>query len=228
MITASAQAATGRRQLARALHGIAAVVPAAGVVLSLVLLLTSGADVNAGETSTVAPLGVRLVRFFSYFTVQSNILVLIASIVLMLRPTRDGTIWRIVRLDSLLAIVITGIVYATLLAPLVEDHGSAASVISNALLHYIAPWLSLVVWLLIGPRPRISWATVAGAFIWPAAWIAYTLIHGAISGWYPYPFLDAGQLGYPTAVRNIIAILLGAGVIAVIFRFLDRLPSLRS
>jgi len=228
MITASAEAGVRQRPVFRVVHGVVAVVPAVGLVLSLVLLLLSGADVNSGEGSTVAPLGVRLIRFFSYFTIQSNILILIASIVLMLRPTRDGTIWRIVRLDSLLAIVITGLVYATLLAPLVEDRGSTASVIANALLHYICPWLSLVVWLVVGPRPRISWATVAAAFIWPAAWIAYTLIHGAISGWYPYPFLDVGQLGYPIAVRNIFAILVGAGVMALIFRLLDRLPTLRS
>jgi len=204
------------------------VVPAAGLVLTLVLLVTNGADVNSADAGTAPPVGVRLVRFFSYFTVQSNILVLIASIVLIRRPARDGIIWRVVRLDSLLAIMITGIVYATILAPLVEDQGSFAATLANALLHYICPWLTLLVWLLVGPRPRVSWATVAAAFIWPAAWIAYTLIHGAISGWYPYPFLDVGQIGYLTAVRNIIAILVGAGVIAVIFRFLDRLPSLVS
>lgn len=228
MITASAEVGVRRRPLARVLHGIAAAVPAVGLVLTVVLLVTNGADVNSADVSTVPSVGVRLVRFFSYFTVQSNILVLIASIVLMLRPARGGTIWRIIRLDSLLAIMITGIVYATLLAPLAQDQGSGAPAVANALLHYICPWLTLIIWLLVGPRPRISWATVAAAFIWPAAWIAYTLVHGAISSWYPYPFLDVGQVGYPTAVRNIIAILVGAGVIAVIFRFLDRLPSLVS
>jgi hypothetical protein len=24
-------------------------------------------------------------------------------------------------------------------------------------------------------------------------WLAYTLLAGAVSGWYPYPFLDVGQ-----------------------------------
>lgn len=226
MITAPSAAPVRRFALVRWLHGLTAAVPAAGLVLTLVLLFSSGTDVNSAANGTAAPAGVKLLRFFSYFTVQSNILVLITSIVLMRRPSREGTVWRIVRLDSLLGIVITGIVYATILAPLVQDPGSRASVIANALLHYICPWLSLVVWLLVGPRPRISWATVAAAFIWPAAWIAYTLVHGAISGWYPYPFLDVGQLGYPKAVLNIVLILVGAAVVAVILRFLDRLPSL--
>ena len=223
MITAPAGSAVGRQSLRRVLHTIAAAVPAAGLVLSLVLLLISGADVNSADNA-VAPLGVRLVRFFSYFTIQSNILVLIASITLLLRPTRDGTIWRVLRLDSLLAIVITGIVYATLLAPLAHPQG--ADFVANALLHYICPWLTLAVWLVVGPRPRINWSTIATAFAWPVAWIAYTLIHGAISGWYPYPFLDVGRLGYPKAIGNIVLILVAAGVIAVIFRLLDRLPSL--
>ncbi|GAB3914122.1 hypothetical protein GCM10011575_18470 [Microlunatus endophyticus] len=223
MITAPVELAVGRQRLGRVLHAVAAAVPAAGLVLSLVLLFASGADVNSADT-TVIPVGVRLLRFFSYFTVQSNILVLIASVVLMLRPTRDGTIWRVVRLDSLLAILITGIVFATILAPLVHPEG--ADFIANALLHYICPWLTLVVWLVVGPRPRVSWVTIPAAFIWPAAWIAYTLIHGAISGWYPYPFLDVTQLGYPRTALNVLLILVGAAVIGVIFRFLDRLPPL--
>ena len=57
-------------------------------------------------------------------------------------------------------------------------------------------------WLLVGPRPRITWATVGWAFVWPVAWIVYTFVHGAVTGWYPYPFLDATVLGYPRALGH--------------------------
>jgi hypothetical protein len=215
--------ATGRRALARWLHLAVAAVAAAGLVIQLVLLFAGGADVNSGTSAAVVPPGVRLLRFFSYFTIQSNILVLVAAILLAVRRGRDGTVWRVLQLDALLAIVITGIVYATILAPLVHLEGTAF--LATVLLHYVSPWLFLAIWLLVGPRPRITWSTVAAAFLWPVAWIAYTLIHGAISGWYPYPFLNAATLGYPIALRNIAGVLVAAAVLAVVFHLLDRLPT---
>ncbi|MFC7622908.1 Pr6Pr family membrane protein [Microlunatus sp. GCM10028923] len=224
MISAPVDTVGDQRVVARWSHALAAAVAAAGLVIQLGLLFSGGRDVNSGSDSGRVPLGTRLVQFFSYFTIQSNIVVLVVAILVALRPARDGRIWRIVRLDSLLGIVTTGIVYAAILAPLVHLEGIAFT--ATFLLHYLSPWLFLACWLVAGPRPRITWGTVAGAFVWPVAWIAYTLIHGAITNWYPYPFLNVGELGFPTALRNILAILVAAGVLAVIFRFLDRLPAL--
>ncbi len=31
--------------------------------------------------------------------------------------------------------------------------------------------------------------------IWPLAWLAWTLVVGALSDWYPYPFLDHREDG---------------------------------
>lgn len=224
MNSAPAGVIADQRVVTRWSHALAAAVAGAGLVIQLGLLFAGGSDVNSGTDSSQVPIGVRLLRFFSYFTIQSNIVVLVAAVLLALRPTRDGRIWRIVRLDSLLGIVTTGIVYATILAPLVQLDGLANT--ATILLHYLSPWLFLACWVVVGPRPRIGWGTVAGAFLWPVAWIAYTLIHGAITDWYPYPFLDVAELGPPTAARNIVVILLAAGVLAVIFRLLDRLPAL--
>ena len=36
----------------------------------------------------------------------------------------------------------------------------------------------------------------------------WTLLHGAVSGWYPYPFLDVSELGYPRTLLNIAGLVL--------------------
>jgi hypothetical protein len=93
--------------------------------------------------------------------------------------------------------------------------------------HYIAPRGTLLGWLIFGPRPRMSWRTFGFAFIWPVAWIVYTFIHGAISSWYPYPFLDVTTIGYLDALRNSAIVLMIAVIIAAILTLLyRRLPSL--
>jgi hypothetical protein len=203
-------------------HGVLALVVAASLITQLVVIFNGGADVNS-TTGGEAGLGTRLVRFFSYFTVESNLFVLAVATSLALVPDRDGRVWRAVRLDSLLGIAITGVVFVTVLAPLVHPTGVAAWV--NGGFHYVSPAMTVVGWLLFGPRPRVDWRTIGWAFVWPVAWIAYTFAHGAATHWYPYPFLDASKIGYAEALRNTGLVLVAALLLAVALRYLDeRLP----
>jgi hypothetical protein len=190
------------------------------LVVQLVLVLAGGTDVNTGETAAGLDLGTRLVRLVSYFTIQSNVIVLAASITLALAPARDGRVWRVLRLDSLLAIAITGIVYNTLLARLVHLDGLALW--TNAALHIVSPVATIGVWLLVGPRPRITWGAVGWAFVWPVAWIVSTFVRGAVTGWYPYPFMNAAELGYPRAIGVTSLVVLLALVLAAALVHLDR------
>lgn len=199
-----------------------ALIVAASLVLQLVLVVIGGQDANSGAAGTTVPLASRLVRLFSYFTIQSNILILAALITLAVHPLRDGRFWRVLRLDALLGIVITGLVFALVLSKQVHPVGLAA--VANAGLHYVAPWASLAGWLLFGPRPRIDARAIALAFIWSVAWIGYTFVHGAVSHWYPYPFLDVGQLGFGVALRNTSLVIVVAAVLIAALKLLERLP----
>jgi hypothetical protein len=203
-------------RLSQAWHGALALI----VFASLITRITLTAIGSGSEE----PLFTRFERLFSYFTIQSNLLLLVATAALAVNPHRDGRLWRIVRLDALLGIVITGIVYSTILAGAVELHGAAWW--ADLGFHYIAPWAALLGWLLFGPHPRIDARTMTWAAVWPLLWIGYTLAHGAATNWYPYPFSNVTLHGYPTVLVNlgmvvVIALLLGAAL-----RLLDpRLPA---
>jgi hypothetical protein len=194
-------------------------VVALSLTTEFVLTIADPAD----ETTGVAT---RVIRFFSYFTIQSNLLVLAAALPLARRPGHDGRWWRVVRLASLLGITVTGLVYVVVLAPLYDPQGIDAW--TNAGLHYLSPVLVVVGWILLGPRPRITGAVVGRALVWPVAWIGWTLVHGAATGWYPYDFLDVGTLGYAVALRNqAFVVVLALGVL-LLFWFVDRgLPTTR-
>ncbi|CAN7520769.1 Pr6Pr family membrane protein [Pseudoxanthomonas sp. LjRoot143] len=206
---------------------ILAVVVAATVIAQLVLLVGGGQDVNTTAAAAPVPLATKLLRFFSYFTVQSNLLVLAAAVSLVIRPDRDGPVWRVLRLDALLGIAVTGVVFATLLYDLVQHSGIGTWI--NAGFHQFSPVWTLVGWLLLGPRPRIDARTIRWAFVWPVAWLAYTMAHGAITGWYPYPFLNADKLGYGQVGITLAIILAAALATAVVFHLLERwLPATRT
>jgi len=195
-------AAPGRRLVvARVLHALVALAALTGVVMELVIALVDGPGTAPSQAE-------RLVRLFSYFTVQSNLLVGVVSVLLVVRPARDGAVFRVARLDALLCIAVTGIVYQTVLRGIAEL--SAAGQVSDLLLHLLAPLLALVAWVLVGPRPRVDAATVWWSLAFPLAWIAYTFVRGAVVGWYPYPFLDVTTLGLGPALLN-------TAVVAVVF-----------
>jgi hypothetical protein len=207
-----------RLLVARVLHGLLAVAPAAGIALEVSRALTEG----AGAAGTLTE---RLVRLFSYFTIQSNVLVLAASLLLAARPARTGRVVAVLHLDALLCIAVTGVVYHAVLADQAATL-TPSGALANLLLHTVSPVGAWVVWLLVGPRPRFGGSTVAWSVAFPLAWIASTFTRGAATGWYPYPFLDVGVIGPARAALNTAVVAIGFLTLALLVRLLERvLPS---
>lgn len=163
----------------------------------------------------------RIVRLLSFFTIQSNILTAISSAQVARNPARDGSAWRPVRLASLVGITVTGVVYSTVLAKVHETHGWQETT-TNIVVHYIAPVMMVVGWLAFGPRPRVTGRVVAYAAIFPVGWSAYTLIRGAITNWYPYPFVDVVSHGYGLVLLNAAAVIAVIVLVMGLFWLGDR------
>jgi hypothetical protein len=208
---------TDRRTASRAFHTLLAVVVALSVLTELGRSI-SGANILVPADDP--GLGTRVLRLFSYFTIQSNILVLAGVLPLVRDPAHDGRGWRVLRLTSLLGITVTGLVYVFVLGPAL--HPTGLGWWTNAGLHYVAPVLAVGGWLVLGPRPRVTAATVGWSMAWPLAWIGYALALGALTDWYPYPFMDVGVIGYPAALRNLAFVAVLAVVILLLFRLADR------
>ncbi|MDQ6933833.1 MAG: Pr6Pr family membrane protein [Actinomycetota bacterium] len=209
--------------LARLWFGLTSVAVLTGLVWQLVLQV-QGVNVLIGPTGQLPGLGTRMVRYFSFFTVESNILVAGIALTLALDPRRDGTWWRMLRLQGLFGITITGVVYRSLLHGIVDLHGAAA--VTNALLHYVSPIMAILGWLVFGPRPRFTESILLASLSWPALYVAWILAHGAATNWYPYPFVDVKTLGYPTVLRNGVGLTLVMVGCGALYLWLDHhLPS---
>lgn len=200
-------------------HGAIAAVIIGALAIQLVLILSGGADANSGESGTALSLPVRLWRLFSFFTIESNIVVMIVCVLLVVNPLRRGVWWDVARLNALLAITITGIVFAVVLAPQVHLTGWALAATIG--FHYISPWTTVLGWLIFGPRPRFRWSTLAAAFILPVAWLIYIFIQGSFTQWYPYPFLDVTKIGLGPALINAVLVIAVAVVLALANRLID-------
>ena len=80
--------------------------------------------------------------------------------------------------------------------------------------------------MVFGPRGWVNWRVVWLSLIFPICWLVFTLIRGPIVDFYPYPFLDVDEHGYPRVLLSslIVAILfVGLGSLArVSDRWLNR------
>jgi hypothetical protein len=219
--------------ITRGWHALIAVLVLAAVIIQLIVAVrVSGAphETSVGLLRGSSTAG-RIIRVLSFFTIESNLLSGLVSAQLAIRPDRDGTAWRGLRLAALVGITVTGVVYSTVLAKIHEPHGGAETFVNN-IVHYVVPVMMVLGWLAFGPRPRITRATLLRSLLFPLLWIVYTLIRGAIWKWYPYPFLDVPTHGYARIAVNaaLVTVVLGAvaGLIAVGDHRLPAAPTSRT
>ena len=202
---------------ARTVHLVVAVVAWAAVVFQLVLVVQGNAVLDEQDPPGMAT---RIYRFFAYFTIQSNLLVAVASTVLARDPVADRPVWRVLRIAGLVGITVTGLVHFFLLRPLLDLAG--ADWVADKLLHMVVPVLAVAAWAWVGPRPRFVVREAAYALCWPLAWLVWTLVVGAVDGWVPYPFLDAGAEGWGPVVGVSVAITVLFVLLLTLFGWLDR------
>ncbi len=161
----------------------------------------------------------RLADTLSYFTIWSNVVVAVSATLLLARPVRTGLVHRVLRLDALLMITITAIVYQVLLAPAAVVVGWSR--LTDPILHVVTPLLTVGVWLVFGPRGWVGARTVPLALVVPLAWVAWMLVRGAVVHAYPYGFANVSELGYPAVAATLAVILVVGLVVASVFWGLD-------
>lgn len=148
----------------------------------------------------------RAMDFFSYFTNTTGILVTTVATVALVRPSA-----RLARPGAIAAtavyIFVVCLTYELLLRA--EAHG--LSFFTNTSLHEVMPALVIGLWLVFTPKAGLRWSEPLGWIVYPAVYIAWTLVRGAVMHHYPYFFADVGKLGYPRALLN------GAGFLAAFY-----------
>ncbi len=182
------------------------------LLLQLLLMIH---DAHAAGTSVATA----VCNYFSFFTILTNLLVAFGLTFSLCTPdSRRGRFFSrpAAVAGTAIYIALVGVTYALLLRPLYNPHGLAK--LADFLLHDFDPIAYVAYWLIFAPkrglRPR-------HAFLWliyPAVYAVYIFIRGRITGWYPYPFMDARTIGFWHALANaaiIGALVLAAGLLVV-------------
>ena len=137
-----------------------------------------------------------VITFFSFFTILTNLLVAVVFTAVGLSQGRMGGFFRrpSVQAGTAAYIAIVGIIYQLLLRQLWNPQG--AQWFADILLHTVMPVGYVVYWLLFAPRAGLRWKDAIAWLVYPGVYLVYVLARGAVSGVYPYPFVDVNVLGY--------------------------------
>lgn len=187
-------------------------------IAALVIAAVAATLADALERGPVNPF-----NFFGFFTIQSNIMltvVLIIAAVQLLRGRPSPAWFLLVRGAVTTFIIIVGLVYVALLAPL----GAAGGVPvewANVVMHYVTPIYGLVDWMLVNDRRRLMTRQVVWVLVYPLVWVTFVLIRGATDGWVPYPFLSP-ETGYASVFGYVAAIFAVFVVVGLIVFALTR------
>jgi hypothetical protein len=160
-----------------------------------------------------------LITFFSFFTILTNILTASVFTAVAFQPKGGWGRWLCrpsVQAATAVYIAIVGMVYQLLLRQLWNPQG--AQWVADVLLHSVAPVGYVVYWLLFAPRAGLSWKDSVTWLIYPGVYLVYVLARGAVSGLYPYPFVDVNVLGYGGVLARsglLMLVFLGMGLLVV-------------
>ena len=186
---------------------VAAVAWLATAVIALSALLAS--TITAARDGTLA-------QHLSFFTNQSNLLfaLLLLAGAAVTRGRRPAW-WDDVRGAAAFYLVMTGIIYALLVAPLDEllrwDIGWTGIV-----LHRVAPIAALLDWLATPRRRTPSPWRILEWLTYPIAYLAATWLRGGVTGWYPYAFLDPTASSWSQVLATTAVVLLAFLLIAAL------------
>ncbi|MBD8538623.1 MULTISPECIES: Pr6Pr family membrane protein [unclassified Frigoribacterium] len=139
--------------------------------------------------------GYRFVDFFGYFTIQSNLIVLLALAIgafTVLRRTTPPRWTVAVRAAATTYIALTGLVFNLLLAGLPSNDPYTVGWASNVF-HRVIPLYVVLDWVLFADRDRQPWRRLWQFLAFPLIWVVVVLARGA--DFVPYPFLDVATLG---------------------------------
>lgn len=153
-----------------------------------------------------------LVNFFSYFTTLSNLFagaVFVIGAVRLIRRRPGGATWEAVRGASVVYMAFVGIVFNTLLGD--ADLGGLLPWV-NVVHHMLMPLAVVVDWLLLPPRAPLTLRVAALWVLAPVAYTVYSVVRGAVVGFYCYPFFDPAAVGGYGGVAGYCAVLLVAFV----------------
>jgi hypothetical protein len=162
-----------------------------------------------------------LVQFFSFFTILTNIT--ITLIYLSALVAWGGLAWfrrPVTRAMMAGVMALVMIFYHVMLRPIWQPEG--LFLVCDYLLHYAAPLLYMAWWAITQRHGTLDYSALPAMLVPPLVYLAYVMVRGALTNAYPYPTLNASELGYGQVAINVVMVAIGLAILYLITIGIDR------
>jgi hypothetical protein len=156
----------------------------------------------------------------SYFTVQSNILVVFFTAYIMIAP-RNTRFRTIARGSVLLSIAVTGLVFHIILVPYYPEFFAGGVTFRHHITHTIAPLGFFLDWFLFDTRGLIKAGDIKYWLVYPLLYWLFSTIRGLAVGAYPYFFMDLNLFSPFTVLSRFIALSIFFILLGLLIAFID-------
>ncbi len=172
----------------------------------------------------VTPIPETITRFFSFFTILTNILVAVYfSSLGFFSKSKAGQFFSKPATATAITIYITlvGLGYQFLLRHIWDPKGW--QYVADELLHSVIPFFALLYWILMVPKVKLKSKMIAIWIVYPVVYFILVMIRGAFSGFYPYYFIDVTQLRYAQVLKNSGALLVVFILLSALFIYIPKI-----
>lgn len=153
------------------------------------------------------------IRFFSYFTILTNIVVAFYFTVQTFKKSSNEKSGILTAITVYISIV--GLIYQFLLRSTWNPSGMQKLV--DELLHSVIPLLVLIYWYWYEKKNNLKYGFILKWAIYPVLYLGYILIRGSFSGFYPYPFVDVASFGLTNVLINALWITAFFFILSLVF-----------
>ena len=157
-----------------------------------------------------------LIRYFSFFTILTNILVAVCFTAIAFSSAASTSFFT--KPATLAAVTVyifvVGLVYNVVLRFLWKPEGLQRIV--DEALHSFTPLWFLLFWIAFVPKSNLQWKMVPAWLIYPLVYLILILLRGSFSSFYPYPFVNVTELGYGKVLLNSLILTGVFGVLSAL------------
>ncbi|GAA4757155.1 MULTISPECIES: Pr6Pr family membrane protein [Flavobacterium] len=167
-----------------------------------------------------------IIRFFSFFTILTNIIVAFyfTNQFFTSKKTSESLFNKAGSLTAItIYITVVGLVYQIALRHLWKPTGLQR--IIDELLHTVIPTLVIIYWFFYEQKLKLKWKMIPKFLLYPLFYLGYILLRGKFSDFYPYPFINVTELGWPQIGINILVLFSVFLILSILFVGIGKLVS---
>ena len=162
---------------------------------TIVIVVTIGLLINiVVESISVDPINIlKGFGLFRYYTLQSNLIVCLYFSAFLIGKWNKNDLFNRFIGGVVIYVTVTFIVFAIFIQP--TYHPTGWNIVSNILLHYISPVLTIGFITMYRKEYLFQKKDVKYWIVYPSLYLVFLVIYGSITNDYLYPFFQVENVG---------------------------------